>query len=249
MRVSDQYSFGINNWVNRFIYQNSLTVLYQKNFYEELIRKDQIIKEYLNKKFADKSNFSVASLTFHLSKALPKHIPLMLSASSPIRDWITFSEKSISRRIYSFRGVSGIDGTLSLACGISSIKKKLVLITGDLSLIHDSNATLISNFQHLGILIILIDNNGGGIFNSIYSKKSVISNFDEIFTMPRYINWNDFAKLHNIKINKCNSIKDLNKLLASKTYEDKNEIVVVKTTSKYENLIKDEIFRELIDKF
>ena len=64
----------------------------------------------------------------------------MLSASSPIRDWLTFSENAtLTRECFSFRGASGIDGTLSLALGIARITKPVLLVTGDLALIHDIN--------------------------------------------------------------------------------------------------------------
>jgi 2-succinyl-5-enolpyruvyl-6-hydroxy-3-cyclohexene-1-carboxylate synthase len=59
-------------------------------------------------------------LAFQLADLLPPGLPVMLSASSPVRDWLTWSGRSGSdRRCFSFRGASGIDGTLSLAMGLA----------------------------------------------------------------------------------------------------------------------------------
>ena len=97
----------------------------------------------------------------------------MLSASSPIRDWLTFSENgTLSRKCYSFRGASGIDGTLSLALGISRIDNPLLLVTGDLAFLHDTNGWLIEQSLDLNLTILLIDNKGGNIFNRLYEVIS-----------------------------------------------------------------------------
>ena len=104
-------------------------------------------------------------------KLWPAENPIMLSASSPIRDWLTFSENgTLTRNCFSFRGASGIDGTLSLALGISRIKNPLLLVTGDLAFIHDINGWLIENSIDMNLTILLINNSGGNIFNRIYKK-------------------------------------------------------------------------------
>jgi len=88
-------------------------------------------------------------------KLWPAENPIMLSASSPIRDWLTFSENgTLTRNCFSFRGASGIDGTLSLALGISRFKNPLLLVTGDLAFIHDINGWLIENSIDVNLTIL-----------------------------------------------------------------------------------------------
>ena len=96
----------------------------------------------------------------------------MLSASSPIRDWLTFSANgTLTRECFSFRGASGIDGTLSLALGLARITKPILLVTGDLALIHDINGLLIEEAIESNLTILLINNNGGNIFKNLYKNN------------------------------------------------------------------------------
>ena len=44
-------------------------------------------------------------------------------------------------------------------------------MTGDLAFIHDINGWLIENSIDMNLTILLINNNGGNIFNRIYKKN------------------------------------------------------------------------------
>ena len=65
------------------------------------------------------------------------------------------------------RGANGIEGTLSTALGIAYKGKSSVLVTGDLALLHDTNGWLIRQHFQGHLTIILINNNGGGIFEML----------------------------------------------------------------------------------
>ena len=108
------------------------------------------------------------ALSRALGSLLPPGVALMLASSSPVRDWESFSDpRAPQRRIYGFRGASGIDGTLSIACGLAQHEGRLVLLTGDLALLHDSHGWLWQ--QQLGgqLTVLLVDNGGGGIFEQL----------------------------------------------------------------------------------
>jgi 2-succinyl-5-enolpyruvyl-6-hydroxy-3-cyclohexene-1-carboxylate synthase len=98
----------------------------------------------------------------------------MLASSSPVRDWESFSDPlAPQRRVYGFRGASGIDGTLSIACGLAELEGRLVLLTGDLALLHDSHGWLWQ--QQLGgqLTVLLVENGGGGIFEQLPIRPGV----------------------------------------------------------------------------
>ncbi|WP_392346177.1 2-succinyl-5-enolpyruvyl-6-hydroxy-3-cyclohexene-1-carboxylic-acid synthase, partial [Parasynechococcus sp.] len=83
------------------------------------------------------------ALAYWLPQLLPERLPVMLAASSPVRDWLTWGGPACGRhRCFSFRGASGIDGTLSLAMGLATNLGPLALVTGDRALLHDSNGWL-----------------------------------------------------------------------------------------------------------
>lgn len=109
---------------------------------------------------------------------IPESANVMFSNSMPVRDFDTFSpviEKNIN--IYTNRGASGIDGINSTALGIAaSSKQATVLFTGDLSFYHDLNGLFASYKYSIPLTVILINNNGGGIFEML-----PVSKFGKIF--------------------------------------------------------------------
>ncbi|WP_010521837.1 2-succinyl-5-enolpyruvyl-6-hydroxy-3-cyclohexene-1-carboxylic-acid synthase [Aquimarina agarivorans] len=104
-------------------------------------------------------------------KQLPTESHLQLSNSSTIRYTQLFQlPKGVE--VFCNRGTSGIDGTTSTAIGAAIINKKPpILITGDLSFFYDSNA-LWNNYIPEDFKIIVINNDGGGIFRILPGNKN-----------------------------------------------------------------------------
>ena len=114
------------------------------------------------------------ALSRALGSLLPPGVPLMLASSSPVRDWESFGDPGgPQRRVHGFRGASGIDGTLSIACGLAELEGRLILLTGDLALLHDSHGWLWQ--QQLGgqLTVLLVENGGGGIFEQLPIRPGV----------------------------------------------------------------------------
>jgi len=127
-----------------------------------------------------------------ISQTLPLGTPLFISNSMPVRD-VEFFWKPNNLRVRSHfnRGANGIDGTLSTALGIAHRQQSSVMLTGDLALLHDTNGFLIRNKFVGHLTIILINNNGGGIFEMLPIAQ-FDPPFEEFFATPQDI---DFAKL------------------------------------------------------
>ena len=162
----------------------------------------------------------------------------MLSASSPIRDWLTFSENgTLTRKCFSFRGASGIDGTLSLALGIARITKPLLLVTGDLALIHDINGFLIENAIDLNLTILLINNNGGNIFKNLYKNNLDEKELNKLFLMPKSINWENIAYGYQVLYK---NVSDFNKLRDAFEWSlSMQKSVIIKVDINVENEMKE----------
>jgi len=141
------------------------------------------------------------ALARHLSRLLPPGLPLMLANSSPVRDWETFADPAAPPRpMLGFRGASGIDGTLSEACGLAEALGSCLLISGDLAFLHDANGWLWRP-QLLGRLTVLvIDNGGGGIFEQlpIRTEPADHLDFDRLFAMPQPVNPLALAQAHGV---------------------------------------------------
>lgn len=141
------------------------------------------------------------ALARHLSRLLPPGLAVMLANSSPVRDWETFADPAAPPRpMVGFRGASGIDGTLSEACGLAEALGSCLLISGDLALLHDANGWLWRP-QLLGRLTVLvIDNGGGGIFEQlpIRTEPAELFDFDRLFAMPQPVDPLALARAHGV---------------------------------------------------
>nr|YP_002049316.1 Menaquinone biosynthesis protein [Paulinella chromatophora]ACB43106.1 Menaquinone biosynthesis protein [Paulinella chromatophora] len=169
---------------------------------------EKVVQKLLDEELSLMGSIHEPSLARTLEQIIPSDWPIMLASSSPVRDWESFTKNLYPHIVESFRGSSGIDGTLSLAMGLSSVYGNLLLVSGDLALLHDSNGWLwqqqISRLNnHLTVL--LIDNGGGGIFEQLpirsYSdtEGSISSiNFERIFTMPQSVDHRLIAAGHGI---------------------------------------------------
>ena len=170
----------------------------------------------------------------------------MLSASSPIRDWLTFSEnRTLTRKCFSFRGASGIDGTLSIALGIARITNPLLLVTGDLAFIHDINGWLIENSIDLKLIILLINNNGGNIFNRLYKKNLNKDELKKLFLMPKSIKWERVAQAYDVLYQNVSDFSKLKDAFEWSLSVQKSVIIKVDIDSDHEINERISIFKKI----
>ena len=166
-----------------------------------------------------------------LGSLLPPGVPLMLASSSPVRDWESFSDPGgPQRRVYGFRGASGIDGTLSMACGLAELEGRLVLLTGDLALLHDSHGWLWKPQLGGQLTVVLVENGGGGIFEQlpIRSGPAPLSgaatalsaagtaapqpgrlDFERLFAMPQAVSHGPLAEAFGVPWRRLGGLEDL----------------------------------------
>jgi 2-succinyl-5-enolpyruvyl-6-hydroxy-3-cyclohexene-1-carboxylate synthase len=128
-----------------------------------------------------------------LARHLPVGTPLFIASSMPVRD-VEYFWPADDRRCELFfnRGANGIDGTLSTALGVAhAADKPAVLLTGDLALLHDASGFLLRPKLRGSLTIVLINNQGGGIFEHL-PVAQFEPPFEEFFATPQEA---DFSKL------------------------------------------------------
>ncbi|MGI0485098.1 2-succinyl-5-enolpyruvyl-6-hydroxy-3-cyclohexene-1-carboxylic-acid synthase [Pantanalinema rosaneae CENA516] len=150
------------------------------------------IRHAIDQMMQDTKPLIEAKTAWLLAKILPAGTPLFISSSMPVRDveffWIPGNSKV---KPFFNRGANGIDGSLSTALGIAHHQASSVMLTGDLALLHDTNGFLLRQ-QFVGHLtIVLINNNGGGIFEMLPISQ-FNPPFEQFFATPQAV---DFAKL------------------------------------------------------
>ncbi|MEH2409041.1 2-succinyl-5-enolpyruvyl-6-hydroxy-3-cyclohexene-1-carboxylic-acid synthase [Nostoc sp.] len=134
-----------------------------------------------------------------ISQILPPGTPLFIANSMPVRDVEYFwKPNNLGVRSHFNRGANGIDGTLSTALGIAHRQQSSVMLTGDLALLHDTNGFLIRNKFVGHLTIVLINNNGGGIFEMLPIAK-FDPPFEEFFGTPQDIDFAQLCATYNVQ--------------------------------------------------
>jgi 2-succinyl-5-enolpyruvyl-6-hydroxy-3-cyclohexene-1-carboxylate synthase len=147
-----------------------------------------------------------------LEEALGPDDRLFVGSSMPIRDleWF-YHPPGPGPEILTNRGANGIDGTVSTALGASLDGKHTVLLCGDLTFLHDSNA-LLSAYGHRGDLTVLVINNqGGGIFNHLAVAKS--AHFEQLWGTPQATDLGKLCAAHKVRHDLAEGWNDLRRLL------------------------------------
>ena len=251
IKKAKEYQFGLIKFVNQLLDKQGINKISNKTLIpitEELIDKGKRIKKQIKKHILLNDNITELSIANLVPEIWPKNKPIMISASSPIRDWLTFSGKELfSRRCFSFRGASGIDGTLSIALGIALIKDPVLLVTGDLSFLHDINGWFNQDAKHLNLKILLIDNHGGNIFNRLYKNNLTKLEIENLFLMKSSVNWKKLAEAHEIPYVNILSLDKLKEAFDWSLSIQKSVIMRVEINTDYEFKQRENLYKYIFD--
>ncbi|MGC6605411.1 MAG: 2-succinyl-5-enolpyruvyl-6-hydroxy-3-cyclohexene-1-carboxylic-acid synthase [Lentimonas sp.] len=134
-----------------------------------------------------------------LSNHLPVGTPVYLASSMSVR-YAEFFWSAGNRAcpVYANRGANGIDGTLGAALGVAHRARPAVLLTGDLAFLHDSNALMVAPQLKGSLTVVLINNDGGGIFEHL-PIASTESTFEEFFATPQAVDIAGLCRAHTIE--------------------------------------------------
>jgi 2-succinyl-5-enolpyruvyl-6-hydroxy-3-cyclohexene-1-carboxylate synthase len=134
-----------------------------------------------------------------LSSMLGSTDTVVLANSMAVRDaeWFWSSQRQ-GPQIFCNRGANGIDGTLSTALGIAvASRQPTTLVTGDLAFLHDSNGLLNSRHLSESISVIVLNNNGGGIFGNLPIAEHNPP-FQDYFLTPQAVSIEHLCLAHGI---------------------------------------------------
>jgi 2-succinyl-5-enolpyruvyl-6-hydroxy-3-cyclohexene-1-carboxylate synthase len=129
----------------------------------------------------------------------PDGTVIYLSNSMPIRLADTYaSARHASLRVLFNRGANGIDGIVSSAVGAAvAMASPVVLVTGDLALLHDLNGLLMARQYDVDLKIVLLNNDGGGIFSFLpIAEHAEVA--ESLVAMPHGCNFAHAARLYDL---------------------------------------------------
>ena len=155
--------------------------------------------------------FSDFTVFNSILQSLPQQSQLQVGNSSAIRYTQLFKmPKTVE--VFCNRGTSGIDGSTSTAIGAAvATKKGVTFITGDLSFFYDSNA-LWNNYIPNNFRIIVVNNNGGGIFRILPGRKNT-KNFKTYFETKHELSAKQLCEMYGFEYINVESNDALNREL------------------------------------
>ncbi len=150
--------------------------------------------------FVNKANvLTEIAVSRLISENIPKGSALFLASSMPIRDMDMFAAHDHSPVIIgSNRGASGIDGTIATAIGFArGLNKPATLVIGDLAALHDLNSLGMARELTKPFIVVIVNNNGGGIFNflPVFERQDI---FEKYFSTPHHLSFSSAAKLFGL---------------------------------------------------
>jgi 2-succinyl-5-enolpyruvyl-6-hydroxy-3-cyclohexene-1-carboxylate synthase len=204
--------WGVGSGGEEFDRTSSLDAT-QMNYLAKWCELEGQIRDKIDDKMSGISQLFEGKVAWLLSQILPPETPLFIANSMPVRDVEWFWVPG-NRRIRPFfnRGANGIDGTLSTAVGIAHRSESTVILTGDLALLHDTNGFLLRQKLVGHLTIILINNNGGGIFEMLPISQFEPP-FEEFFATPQSVNFAQLCGSYGVEHHLIESWAELQELL------------------------------------
>lgn len=157
------------------------------------------VRKAMSQELEDCGEMFEGKVFSELSRLLPEKSILFAGNSMPIRDMDTFfNTTGYPVQFMANRGASGIDGIVSTALGVSAVASdRVVLVLGDVSFYHDMNGLLAAKAFNLNATIIVINNDGGGIF-SFLPQSACEDVFESCFATPHGLTFQAAAGLYGL---------------------------------------------------
>lgn len=165
---------------------------------------------------------------------IPAGGTLFVSSSMPVRDLDAFARgDGRPLRVLANRGANGIDGVVSSALGAAAACREggggpLVLVIGDIAMYHDMNGLLAAKLHRLDATIVVINNDGGGIF-SFLPQAAHPAHFEQLFGTPHGLDFAPAAALYGARYHRVASHEALGEAVAAATVAGGLHLVELRT--------------------
>ncbi|MEZ3114379.1 2-succinyl-5-enolpyruvyl-6-hydroxy-3-cyclohexene-1-carboxylic-acid synthase [Halobaculum sp. MBLA0147] len=185
-----------------------------------------------------------------VAELAPEPTTLFVSNSMPVRDLDRFAEPAArSLTVLGNRGVSGIDGITSTALGAgSATTDDLTLVTGDLAYYHDTNGLLALGRCDVDATVVVINNDGGGIFHML-PIEAFDPPFTEQFVTPHGLDFAATAELYDLSFARVDGEDrdEFRELYEEATTSDGSHVIEVQTDAEASHRVREELTRATAD--
>ena len=165
-----------------------------------------------------------------LGTLLPEDATLWVASSMPVRDVESFfGVRDDPPRVLSNRGANGIDGTVSSALGAAAAADgPVVLLIGDVAFAYDVGGLLAAKRHGLRLTIVLLNNDGGGIFEFLPVSGQGDAYVEHVAT-PLGLDFAHAAALYDCAFTRVASVADFRAALTASLESDRTTVIEVKS--------------------
>jgi 2-succinyl-5-enolpyruvyl-6-hydroxy-3-cyclohexene-1-carboxylate synthase len=143
-----------------------------------------------------------------VADTVPDEADLVVASSMPVRDLEWFGGSGA--RAYANRGANGIDGVLGTALGRAVSGRTTFVLLGDLAFVHDSNSLTALARRDVDLRIVVIDNDGGGIFSFLPQAAALAEDrFEQLFGTPLGVDIVALATAYGLEARTVQSVDEL----------------------------------------
>jgi len=181
-------------------------------------------------------------------EAAPEPTTLFVSNSMPVRDLDRFARPSADAvTALGNRGVSGIDGITSTALGAgSATTDHLTLVIGDLAYYHDMNGLLAVARCDVDATIVLLNNDGGGIFHML-PIESFEPPFTDQFKTPHGIDFEPTGELYGLDYERVDSRDGFVDAYSEAVESEGSTVIEVATEAADSHAVRDDLRAQVVE--
>lgn len=149
--------------------------------------------------FARQEDLNEPKVAWLVSRHVGAGEGLYLASSMPVRDMDVFGCPGPEpAQVGANRGASGIDGTIATAAGFArGLGKPATLVVGDVAFLHDLNSLRLVHTLEAPMVIVLLNNDGGGIFSFLPIAEHA-DVFERCFGTPHGMTFEHAARLFGL---------------------------------------------------
>jgi 2-succinyl-5-enolpyruvyl-6-hydroxy-3-cyclohexene-1-carboxylate synthase len=188
----------------------------------------------LARELDDEAELSEPRVAVELAAALPADATLVVASSMPVRDvetfWPVLDEPP---RVLSSRGANGIDGTVSTAFGVAAHARSdhggpVFALLGDVAMAHDIGGLLAASRLGLELTIVVLNNDGGGIFD--FLPVAVLRDiYEEHVATPHGLSFEHAAALYDLAYERPRDVAQFRGALAGAVGRAGSTLIEVRT--------------------
>ncbi|MFH1374480.1 MAG: 2-succinyl-5-enolpyruvyl-6-hydroxy-3-cyclohexene-1-carboxylic-acid synthase [bacterium] len=200
---------------------------------EKWVAGSRCVEQVLETRLDAVSELSEPGIARLVSKYILPGSGLFVASSMPIRDLDMYADPSGPEvTVGCNRGASGIDGTIASAIGFArGLNRPTTLLIGDLAFLHDLNSlALIKSLRH-SFTIVVLNNDGGGIFSFLPTAK-LKEHFEPFFGTPHGLDFKPAAQMFGCDHgcpNSCESFVE-----AYESAQQKDGVTIIEVSSNRE---------------